>query len=591
LIPLIRPDSQTIDFNYDEEKGRLNSVSLPNGTQTLAYDDKGRIASITAVDGNQLSYSYDGSLPLSETWSGTVNSSLQLTYNTDFQISSATVNGNIVNYQYDNDGLLTQAGEILLSRNVQNGLLTGTQLENLTTQRSYNNFGELQAEISSFENDPVYQTHYERDKVGRIIQKTETVAGITHTFEYRYDLAGRLVEVKQNDVVTESYQYDENGNRLNNNAVYDAQDRLLQYGFNSYTYTANGELLTKNGTTYRYDVFGNLRQVQLPDKTIDYVIDARNRRIGKKVDGQLMQGFLYQGSLKPIAEFDGNGQIIARFVYGSKANVPDYLLKEGKTYRIISDHLGSPRWVVDIADGTVVQRMDYDAFGNVILDTNPGFQPFGFAGGIYDLDTGLVRFGARDYDAEIGRWTTKDPIGFGGGINFYTYVENDPINYVDLSGLCESWWDFAIETALGFIPGYDLYSAYNNQNAGWFDYGIAVLGIVPGVGKGVGLGAKGLKGSYEILDGVRRAKAAELLGQKTIPAIIEGQENKIVNLPIETLKSPNKTNIDVSTNTNMDRWMNVFDQTREGSIPPPIRVQPGTNGVPIANVGFDTVGN
>jgi RHS repeat-associated protein len=59
--------------------------------------------------------------------------------------------------------------------------------------------------------------------------------------------------------------------------------------------------------------------------------------------------------------------------------------------------------------------MDFDEFGNVLTDTNPGFQPFGFAGGIYDGDTGLVRFGARDYDPQTGRWTAKDPVGFLGG--------------------------------------------------------------------------------------------------------------------------------------------------------------------------------
>jgi RHS repeat-associated protein len=83
--------------------------------------------------------------------------------------------------------------------------------------------------------------------------------------------------------------------------------------------------------------------------------------------------------------------------------------------------------------------MDYDAFGNVIEDSNPGFQPFGFAGGIYDLDTKLTRFGARDYDAEIGRWTAKDPIDFDGGdTNLYGYVVNDPLNLLDLNGLASS---------------------------------------------------------------------------------------------------------------------------------------------------------
>jgi RHS repeat-associated protein len=232
------------------------------------------------------------------------------------------------------------------------------------------------------------------------------------------------------------YKYDANGNRLNNNAVYDAQDRLLQYASNTYTYTQNGELLTKNTTTFNYDVLGNLRQVQLPGKTIDYVIDARNRRVGKKVNGQLVQGFLYQGSLKPVAELNGAGQIVARFVYGSKANIPDYIVKNDSTYRIISDHLGSPRFIVDIQTGAIVQRMEFDAFGNVTLDTNPGFQPFGFAGGLYDSDTKLVRFGARDYDAEIGRWTSKDPILFeGGDTNLFGYVLGNPVNWIDPEGL------------------------------------------------------------------------------------------------------------------------------------------------------------
>ena len=79
--------------------------------------------------------------------------------------------------------------------------------------------------------------------------------------------------------------------------------------------------------------------------------------------------------------------------------------------------------------------MDYDAFGNVILDTNPGFQPFGFAGGLYDPDTGLIRFGVRDYDAQTGRWTAKDPLFFAAGTNLYTYAANDPINRIDPSGM------------------------------------------------------------------------------------------------------------------------------------------------------------
>jgi RHS repeat-associated protein len=277
----------------------------------------------------------------------------------------------------------------------------------------------------------------------------ETVEGVTTTIDYSYDLAGRLETVTADGVFESTYAYDANGNRTGLitaagmlSGDYDNQDRLLSYAGNRYSYTANGELqsktdITTNQTThYKYDVLGNLIQATLPDGTqIDYLIDGLNRRIGKKVNGVLKHGFLYGDMLNPIAELDQNNNVVARFVYADKVNVPAYLVKDNKTYRIVSDHLGSPRLVIDSADGSIVQRIDYDEFGNILNDTNPGFQPFGFAGGLYDQDTGLTRFGARDYDAETGRWTAKDPIRFlGGDPNLYGYALGDPINLVDPSG-------------------------------------------------------------------------------------------------------------------------------------------------------------
>lgn len=68
---------------------------------------------------------------------------------------------------------------------------------------------------------------------------------------------------------------------------------------------------------YASDVFGNLRTVHLPaGTTLTYRIDSQQRRIGKQIDGVLVQGFLYQDPLRPIAELDGTGQVVARFVYG-----------------------------------------------------------------------------------------------------------------------------------------------------------------------------------------------------------------------------------------------------------------------------------
>jgi RHS repeat-associated protein len=288
---------------------------------------------------------------------------------------------------------------------------------------------------------------------------------------YDYDDIGRLTDVKQDGVLTAHYEYDANGNRtraqyplsvVDVSGSYDDQDRLLSYGPNTYNYTANGELFSKtnaSGTAgYSDDVLGNLRATTLVDGTsIEYVIDAQDRRVGKKINGTLAQGFLYDGQLQIIAELDGSGNVVSRFVYGDRSNVPSYMIKGGITYRIIADHLGSPRLIINTTNGTIAQRINYDEFGNVLNDTNPGFQPFGFAGGLYDQHTGLTRFGARDYDPQSGRWTAKDPILFDGGdSNLYGYVISDPINQTDPAGLkfCSDYWDDYWERYLQHLNKY-----------------------------------------------------------------------------------------------------------------------------------------
>jgi RHS repeat-associated protein len=225
--------------------------------------------------------------------------------------------------------------------------------------------------------------------------------------------------------------------------TYDDQDRLLTFGNGTFSYNRNGDLKMKiagsDTTGYTYDVFGNLERVRLPNGySITYIIDGANRRVGKRHNGTFVQGFLFQGKLNPVAEVDSTGSVISRFIYGAKGNVPDQMTYNDTTYRIISDHLGSPRLVVNTITGAVAQRIDYDEFGNVTYDSNPGFQPFGFAGGIYDRDTKLVRFGARDYASNQGRWLNKDPIRFSSGANnLYEYVSQNPINFIDPTGLCE----------------------------------------------------------------------------------------------------------------------------------------------------------
>ena len=443
-----RPDGKALEYQYDDG-GRVEDVTVAGGQYVFAYDPAtGNLTGITSPGGESLGYAYDDNLLTGTTWTGTITGVVTRDYNNDFQISERSVNGSYtVQRSYDNDGLLTLAGALQLGRNPNNGLLTTTTLNDVTDNIEYNDFAEMNSYQVAYGGSNFFEAQYTLDKVGQITDKAETVDAATSNLHYEYDLAGRLVEVHRDGVLEVGYTYDANGNRSSRtdsggtvDAVYDNQDRMSRYGDNIYTYTANGELLSKTAgtqtTEYEYDEAGNLMNVTMPDSTrIDYVVDGRNRRIGKKVDGVLATGWLYSNRLNIIAELNADGSVKSRFVYASKRNVPDYMERDGNTYRIVSDHLGSPRFVIDSSTGAEAQRMDYDEFGNVVLDTNQGFQPFGFAGGLYDPDTRLTRFGVRDYDAETGRWTAKDPVLFAGGnTNLYAYALDDPVNRIDPSG-------------------------------------------------------------------------------------------------------------------------------------------------------------
>jgi len=129
---------------------------------------------------------------------------------------------------------------------------------------------------------------------------------------------------------------------------------------------------------------------------------------------------------------------VAQFVYGSRGHVPDFMVRDGEVYRIVSDQVGSVRLVVNAGDvSDVLFRAEYTAFGEMtVLEGDVEATPFGFAGGLFDAETGLVRFGARDYDPVVGRWTAKDPIRWEGEQgNLYVYVESDPVNRIDPTGL------------------------------------------------------------------------------------------------------------------------------------------------------------
>lgn len=496
MSKVTRPDGKEITYGYDSA-GRLSTIDIPRGTITYGYSPTtGQLATASAPDGVNLAYEFNGELLAKFTWSGPGAGSVSFSYDANYRMASLAVNNDTITYEYDKDDALTKAGNIALVYNSTSGLLSSTTLGVVSDLLNFNNHGELSSYSASVNSTAVYSTTYTRDQLGRILSKTEGIDGSVTTVSYAYDDAGRLIEEAQNGTTVATYEYDANGNRLTYrdasgtvvNGSYDDQDRLLQYGNSTFAYTANGELDTKTVsgqvTDYTYDVFSNLTSVTLPNGTqIKYFVDNEGRRIAKAINGTTSSAWLYKDDLNPVAEFDRSGNLVSRFIYASRINVPDYMVKQGATYRILSDHLGSVRLVVNTQTGAIAQRLDYDAFGRITADTNPGFQPFGFAGGFYDPDTGLVRFGARDYDSEIGRWTTKDPAGFEGGVNLYTYVDNDPVNVIDPEGELAFLIPILAGAAGGAAIDIGLQLLLNGGNFSCIDWGQVALSA--------GLGALG----------------------------------------------------------------------------------------------------
>ena len=432
-LVLARGRSET---TYDPSTGQVDTVSMPTR-------DGG--ASVT------IDLDFDGPLLTRQAWSGVVTGAVAFDYDERWQLDSVQVGASApIEYAFDRDGLVTRAGPMTITRDPIRGLPVATTVGRVTTELVVDDFGAPERRAASWPGGGFSTEVTDFDPAGRIEEIVETDGGTTTTYRYVYDDAGRLEIVRRNDRQIASYDYDARGNRDAwsdergaMSATFDAQDRLGSTSgalARSYVHDGHGRVSSwtdSTGTTrLEVDELGNLLGVELPDGTeITYEVDALGRRVARAVDGIRTNAWLYHGD-RPIAELDPDGDVRAVFVYASHALAPELMLADGRTYRLVYDHLGSIRRVVDTATGEVVQALDFDAYGRVLRDTNPGFQPFGYAAGHYDPQTGLVRYGARDYDAAIGRWLAKDPsLIAGGDTNLYAYVAGDPVNFVDPNGL------------------------------------------------------------------------------------------------------------------------------------------------------------
>jgi RHS repeat-associated protein len=247
------------------------------------------------------------------------------------------------------------------------------------------------------------------------------------------------------------------GNRLSSHLsgeyVYDNLNRLLEDDTYTYTYDNNGNLTSKVDkvssvtTTYQYDGENRLIQVATPTDIVLYQYDGFGRRISKTINGVVTK-YVYDRE-DILFELDENNQIKARYTHGP--GIP--ALPAGRdepisvdrdtdgngtletTYYYHYDGLGSVTAITDSA-GTVVQTYVYDAFGKIVQQTGSIENSSAYTGREWDAEAGLYFYRARYYDPSIGRFINADPIGFSGGdVNFYVYVQNNPVNFADPYGL------------------------------------------------------------------------------------------------------------------------------------------------------------
>jgi RHS repeat-associated protein len=434
-----------------DSAGRIASVESGSEKVQHGYDSAGRLASLSGPGSNKMQYTYDGTLLSGITFSGATSGTVGFAYDDAFRLKSTTVGGAESTLGYDADGLVTSATDTASGttafafRDAQTGRIAELDVAPVSTTYGYSNFGELSSLKATSGGTSLLDVSYVRDVLGRITSKTEN--GVL--WAYAYDTAGRLSEVRQGGAVVASYKYDPNGNRLSNGAMYDADDRLLSTSSATYKYDGRGALIQKDDagktTKYTWDGRGYLKSVALPSgSTVSYELDGLGRRVSRSKDGAVTARYVWRSQLQPEAEVDAAGSVVTRYIYARGDNAPDVMVRAGVAYALVKDHLGSIRAVVNLATGAAVQQLDYDAWGNILSDTSPGFQPFGFAGGLYDPDTGLTRFGEREYDPAVGRWTRRDPIRFDGGLNQYAYTNGEPVNATDSSGtmtLGQLVWD------------------------------------------------------------------------------------------------------------------------------------------------------
>jgi RHS repeat-associated protein len=408
--------------------------SLGTGVYSFAYDNMGRLIATTTQYSYLPGYNFQNSY----------------TYDAASNRKSLTApDGSTTSYNYDTLNRLSTLTNSLtgqfgfgydaLSRRTQL-----TRPNGINTNYGYDSVSHLLSVLHQSGSTTVDGAGYTYDYAGNRTSKTNYLNGITSN--YGYDLIYELTQVTQGGSTTESYSYDNVGNRLSSSGVptysYNASNELTAASNGSYSYDANGNTLSDaQGRSYSWDFENRLTQAVNPGVgTTNFRYDPFGRRIQKSGPNGTTN-YLYAGfdaHANVVETVDGSGSLIARYTQGDATVDEPYaeLLGSAPSY-YEADGVGS---VTSLSSplGTLTNTYAYDSFGKLTASTGTIVNPFQYTGRELDGGTDLYYYRARYYEQAIGRFLSEDPIGFGTGVNFYNYVSGNPLNAVDPTGLQEA---------------------------------------------------------------------------------------------------------------------------------------------------------
>jgi RHS repeat-associated protein len=202
-------------------------------------------------------------------------------------------------------------------------------------------------------------------------------------------------------------------------------------------YDLDGNLVNDGaGKTYGYDAANRLISITQGSNVTAFVYNGLGQRVQEKLNGTVIKQWVWASGAQPAEERDASNNVTKRF-YAQGEQIG------GTSYFFTTDHLGSIREMTD-STGAIHARYDYDPYGRSTKVSGDLEADFGFTGFYRHQASGINLALYRAYDANLGRWLSRDPMGESGGINLYGYVGNDPVNAIDPLGL----WQFTIGGAI-----------------------------------------------------------------------------------------------------------------------------------------------